>query len=80
MFRITRGQLAELYCKGYSADQMMTHTHHVLDGFGIPPGSNTRSRLCVALWNISHRPGVPSICDMLAEKEQFDVEGKFDVC
>lgn len=72
-FRIVGGELTMLYNKGYSAADIMDETHKLLDGFGIPRGSNTRSRLCVALWNLTPRASRPSVSDMLADREQFDV-------
>lgn len=72
-FLVLRANVAELYDKGWTAHQIMDESHRILSELGIHAACNLRSRMLAAAWNICNRPGVPSINDMLATKEQFDV-------
>lgn len=71
-FRRLRGEVVELYNKEWSAYQIMDESHRILSRMGIPDG-NLRSRMLVAAWNLCTRQGMPTIEDMLANKEQFEV-------
>lgn len=72
-FHVLRANVAELYDKDWSAHQIMDESHRILNECGIHRGCELRSKILVAVWNLCPRPGTPSIHDMLANKEQFDV-------
>lgn len=74
-FHVLRANVAELYNKDWSAHQIMEESHRILSEFGIHSACNLRSKMLVAAWNLCHRPGIPSIHDMLANREQFQVGG-----
>ena len=72
-FHALRSECVELYNKEWSPYQIMDESHRILDRLGVPRASNIRSRILTAVWNICPRQGMPSINDMLAVKEQFDI-------
>ena len=72
-FLVLRANVAELYNKDWSAHQIMDESHRILSELGIHKACNLRSRMLAAAWNLCHRPGIPSIHDMLANREQFCV-------
>jgi hypothetical protein len=72
-FHVLRANVAELYNKDWSAHQIMDESHRILSELGIHKACELRSKMLVAAWNLCNRPNTPSIHDMLANGEQFDV-------